>query len=146
MNGVVHVLDLSTPLPHDQAFYDAEAAREERDLLTDKDHGTSSDMSGMTMSHSGDMVSIRVQAETNRLSGGKRKLAASSGANIPATAHVTAGVGEIASTPGGLQTKFSRAFCDGKDCDSCRGYGGVGEQRSGRAAYDHLRTGASGYV
>lgn len=114
MNGVVHVLDLSTPLPHDQAFYDAEAAREERDLLTDRDHATSSDDDGMNMSHSGDMVSIRVQAETNRLSGGKKKLAHSSGANIPATAHVKAGVGEIVSTPGGLQTNSLVRFVMGK--------------------------------
>lgn len=33
MTGVVHVLDGSEPLPHDQAFYDAEAARARRVLL-----------------------------------------------------------------------------------------------------------------
>jgi plastocyanin len=37
MTGVVHVLDPSTPLPHDQAFYDRQAARERRDLLADTD-------------------------------------------------------------------------------------------------------------
>src|SRR5690349_18268878 len=51
MNGQVHVLDPSVALPHDQAFYDAEGAREARDLLTDRDHATSSDSTGMAMSH-----------------------------------------------------------------------------------------------
>jgi plastocyanin len=37
MTGVVHVLDLSTPLPHDQAFYDHQAAEQGRDLLSDRD-------------------------------------------------------------------------------------------------------------
>jgi plastocyanin len=37
MTGVVHVLDPSTPLPHDQAFYDRQAADERRDLLADTD-------------------------------------------------------------------------------------------------------------
>ncbi len=39
MTGVVHVLDPSTPLPHDQAFYDRQAADERRDLLADADEG-----------------------------------------------------------------------------------------------------------
>jgi plastocyanin len=106
MNGVIHVLDVSLPLPHDQAFYDEEAAREARDLLTDNDHVRSSDMSSMKMrmSHSGDSVSIRVLAATQRLSGHSTKLADSSQRAAFPVAHVTAGVGEIASTPGGLQT------------------------------------------
>jgi len=37
MTGAIHVLDPSTPLPHDQAFYDKEAARERHDLLADND-------------------------------------------------------------------------------------------------------------
>jgi plastocyanin len=37
MTGVVHVLDPSVPLPHDQAFYDKQAADERRDLLADRD-------------------------------------------------------------------------------------------------------------
>lgn len=116
MNGVVHVLDLSVPLPHDQAFYDSEAAREERNLLTDTDHAmsSSSDDSGTSAPHSGDMVSIRIQAETNRLSGSKKKLAHSSGGDAATTAHVTAGVGEIVSTPGGLQTNSLVRFVMGK--------------------------------
>ncbi|HEV2696900.1 MAG TPA: plastocyanin/azurin family copper-binding protein [Terriglobales bacterium] len=35
MTGVVHVLDTSVALPHDQTFYDKRAALETRDLLTD---------------------------------------------------------------------------------------------------------------
>lgn len=76
MNGVVHVLDASLPLPHNQAFYDAEATREARNLLTDNDGGMSADMKGMNgaaaassmkMSHSMDSISVRVLAEEKRL-------------------------------------------------------------------------------
>ena len=35
MTGAVHVLDLSEPLPHDQAFYDHEANKERTELLSD---------------------------------------------------------------------------------------------------------------
>lgn len=35
MTGVVHVLDTSVPLTHNQAFYDAEAASQAKDLLAD---------------------------------------------------------------------------------------------------------------
>src|SRR5215471_11133674 len=113
MNGVVHVLESATTLPHDQAFYDKEAANEERALLTDTDHATSSDSKAMSMAHLGDMVSVRVIAETNRLSGARPKLTASSGSTL-AAAHVSAGVGEIASTPGGLQTNSLVRFVKGK--------------------------------
>jgi plastocyanin len=113
MNGVVHVLLPSAALPHDQAFYDKEAANEERDLLTDGDHATRPDSQGASMAHSGDMVAVRVIAETNRLSGTRPKLAASSGRSL-AAAHVKAGVGEIASTPGGLQTNSLVRFVKGK--------------------------------
>jgi plastocyanin len=114
MNGTVHVLDLSNPLPHNQAFYDQEAAKETRDLLTDEDHAMSSDMKGMSMTHAGNSVSVRVLAATERLKGANRKLAASSGVDSSAKAHVTAGVGEIASTPGGLQTNSLVRFVKGK--------------------------------
>ena len=72
MNGVVHVLDSSIALPHDQAFYDQEAAKEIRNLLTDNDHATSSDMSGMEMSHAGNSISVRVLAATNGFQNRKR--------------------------------------------------------------------------
>jgi plastocyanin len=43
MTALVHVLDSSQPLPHDQTFYDREAARELHELLSDAeqqmDHG-----------------------------------------------------------------------------------------------------------
>lgn len=35
MTGVVHVLDTSVPLPHDQAFYDQQAATQANELLAD---------------------------------------------------------------------------------------------------------------
>jgi len=38
MTGVVHVLDPSTPLPHEQSFYDKEAADQTHDLLADLEH------------------------------------------------------------------------------------------------------------
>ena len=37
MTGLVHVLPPSEPLPHDQGFYDDQAARERHDLLSDHD-------------------------------------------------------------------------------------------------------------
>ena len=39
MTGVVHVLDKAKPLPHDQIFYDAEAAAQAQALLSDRDGG-----------------------------------------------------------------------------------------------------------
>jgi plastocyanin len=104
MNGVVHVLDPSVALPHNQAFYDQQAADETRKLLTDKDHAMSSDMDGVSMGHAGASISVHVLAANNRLAGSSKKLAASSASTVSANARVTAGVGEIASTPRGLQT------------------------------------------
>lgn len=37
MTGVIHVLDTSAALPHDQAFYDQQAARDAHNLLTSPD-------------------------------------------------------------------------------------------------------------
>ena len=114
MNGVVHVLEASLPLPHDQGFYDREAAKEQRDLLTDSDHATSSAMAmSMPMSHPQNSITVRVLAATQRLSGGTKTLAASSGTDMP-KARVKAGVGEIASTPGGLQTNSLVRFVNDK--------------------------------
>jgi len=39
MTAVVHVLDPSTPLPHDQSFYDEEAAQQAHDLLAELNQG-----------------------------------------------------------------------------------------------------------
>jgi plastocyanin len=116
MNGVVHVLDPSIALPHNQAFYDQEAAKEIRDLLTDGDHAMSSDMADMSMphTHSMDSITIRVLAANQRFSEGRRELSASSSSALSPAAHVTAGIGEIASTPGGLQTNSLVRFVKGK--------------------------------
>jgi len=38
MTAVVHVLNLAEPLPHDQDFYDDEAADERHELLSDTEH------------------------------------------------------------------------------------------------------------
>lgn len=115
MNGVIHVLDPAAPLPHDQSFYDKEAANEASGLLADNDHAKSSNSSAMNMSHGGgsNMISVRVLAATNRLSGRSKKLTSSSGTNTPATAEVKAGVGEINSTPGGVQTSSLVRFIKG---------------------------------
>ena len=51
MTGVVHVLDSSQPLPHDQAFYDRLAAAEARDLITDTDHSQSQSMADLSSSN-----------------------------------------------------------------------------------------------
>jgi plastocyanin len=90
MTGAVHVLDLSQPLPHDQDFYDRQAADQRRDLLSDRDghleeacrqHG---DQEGEHHHHSID-------------------------------AHlVTVGVGEISATAGGSRTLSVVRFIDDK--------------------------------
>jgi plastocyanin len=90
MTGAVHVLDLSQTLPHDQDFYDRQAADQRRDLLSDRDghleeacrqHG---DQEGEHHHHSVD-------------------------------AHlVTVGVGEISATAGGSQTLSVVRFIDDK--------------------------------
>jgi plastocyanin len=52
MNGVIHVLDPSQPLPHNQDFYDDEAAAERRDLLSDRDGDHDQDDLGSHRAHS----------------------------------------------------------------------------------------------
>ena len=37
MTGAVHVLESDAQLPHDQDFYDRQAADQRRDLLSDRD-------------------------------------------------------------------------------------------------------------
>jgi plastocyanin len=72
MEGVIHVLDASLPLPHDQDFYDDQSAVQRRDLLADVDGAVKHHIT-----HDHDSI------ERNK---------------------VTAGVGEIAATPGGPST------------------------------------------
>ena len=74
MTGVVHVLPADAPLPHDQDFYDREAADQRRDLLSDRD-GRSVAACGQCAAQ--DSLKARV---------------------------VTAGTGEISATAGGTQT------------------------------------------
>jgi plastocyanin len=104
MNGTIHVLDASAILPHDQAFYDQEAADQSADLLTDMDHATSMDMDGVSSQNAGHSVSVRVLSPKSRSRGVVKPLAASNFPRSDSGNHVTAGVGEISSTPGGLQT------------------------------------------
>jgi len=117
MNGTIHVLDPAAALPYDQAFYDQQAQEQGRSLLTDNDHAMSSDNDGMAMAHSGDRVSIRILAANSKFSGANKKLSASLGADTSAmrhVAHVTAGVGEVVATPGGVQTSSLVRFVTGK--------------------------------
>jgi plastocyanin len=74
MTGVVHVLPADAPLPHDQDFYDREAADQRRDLLSDRD-GRSVAACGECAAHN----SLKARV-------------------------VTAGTGEISATAGGTQT------------------------------------------
>jgi plastocyanin len=80
MTGLVHVLNASEPLPHDQDFYGDQAAGQERDLLFDRDGGLGKKFGEDAPEHSGE-------------------------ANAYAHNHkVTVATGEIVSTPGGIQS------------------------------------------
>ena len=79
MTGIVHVLDSSVPLPHDQDFYNAQAADQQRDLLSDHDRGLARE--------------FREDADDP------------GEANGHAHNHiVVTGTGELVSTPGGIQS------------------------------------------
>jgi plastocyanin len=82
MTGVVHVLDLSQPLPYGQDFYDDQAAEQRKSLLSDDDHDHDRD-------HHHD-------------SGDSR-----SGINT-----VMAGVGEVTANGGGFQTLIVARFME----------------------------------
>jgi plastocyanin len=77
MTGVVHVLEKNAPLPHNQDFYDRQAADQRRDLLSDGD---------------GRLVAAGQQH-------GECAAPDSLKARV-----VTAGIGEISATAGGTQT------------------------------------------
>jgi plastocyanin len=49
MTAVIHVLDLSAELPHDQAFYSAEAADMQKDLLSSAGHMMDHDMGSTSL-------------------------------------------------------------------------------------------------
>jgi plastocyanin len=88
MTGAIHVLDKSLRLPHDQNFYDRQAAEERRDLLSDRD---------------------------GRLEEGSRHHGDHGEHHHSIDAHlVTAGFGEISATAGGSQTLSVVRFIDDK--------------------------------
>jgi plastocyanin len=89
MTGVIHVLAKSATLPHDQAFYDKQAADQQHSLLTDAD---------MDKEHQGhgemdDTLSTHV---------------------IPGKNSVAAGIGEMAATGAGFQSLSIVRFLNGK--------------------------------
>ena len=88
MTGVVHVLESSQPLPHDQDFYDRQAADQRRDLLSDRDG--------------------RIE-EACRQHGDQGEHHHAIDAHL-----VTVGVGEISATAGGSQTLSVVRFIDDK--------------------------------
>ena len=80
MTGIVHVLNSSEPLPHDQDFYNAQAADQQRDLLSDHDGGLARKLREDAPDDSGE-------------------------ANAHAHNHmIVTGTGELVSTPGGIQS------------------------------------------
>ncbi len=88
MTGVIHVLAKSAALPYDQAFYDKQAANQQKSLLTDADPGNGHQGHGQM----DDSLSMNV---------------------IPGKNSVTAGVGEMASTAAGFQALSIVRFLDG---------------------------------
>ncbi len=87
MTGVIHVLNTTDPLPHDQAFYDQEAAKERTELLSDIDQNDGH--AAAHGSHSGH---------------GQHNLGHA----------VIAGFGEISATAGGSQTLSVMRFKNDK--------------------------------
>jgi len=85
MTGIVHVLNPSLPLPHDQDFYNAQAADQRRDLLSDHDGG------------------LARESKEDADDPGE--------ANAHAHNHtVVTGTGELVSTPGGIQSASLMRF------------------------------------
>ena len=87
-SGTIHVLSASQPLPHDQDFYDRQAAAEEHNLLSDRDGGVLSKLREDTARNSEDDSPH-----------------AHHGMNI-----VVMGAGEYAPTPGGAQSVSRMRF------------------------------------
>jgi plastocyanin len=84
MTGVVHVLDLAEPLPHQQDFYDDQAAEQRKALLSDDDHDGDRD----------------------------RGRHHDSGHEHSDMNTVTAGVGEVTANGGGFQTLIVARFME----------------------------------
>jgi plastocyanin len=89
MTGVIHVLAANAALPHDQAFYDKQAADQQKSLLTDADP----DKAHQDHSAMDDSLSTHV---------------------IPGKNSVAAGIGEMASTAAGFQSLSIVRFLNGK--------------------------------
>lgn len=87
-SGTIHVLSPSLALPHDQDFYDRQAAIEEHDLLSDRDDGLASKLREDTARNSHD--------------------------DAPHAHHdmqiVVMGAGELVATPGGAQSVSRMRF------------------------------------
>jgi plastocyanin len=83
MTGVIHVIDLSKALPHDQDFYDDQAAAQREELLSDKDGEGDHD-------HDGDHDRDHDHGDSHH--------------GHSARNGVITGVGEITATPGGSQS------------------------------------------
>lgn len=118
MTGAVHVLNASLRLPHDQAFYDQQAAQERRNLLTDADDSKSMDMNmdGDSGSQSMQDITVRVLSPRHGLSDAadmKNTPASSVPGDASGRNRVVAGVGETSSTPGGYQTSSLLRFVKG---------------------------------
>jgi plastocyanin len=85
-SGLIHVLDKSESLPHDQDFYDQQAAAEQRALLFDRDGGLGRKFREDSPQHS-------------------------HGSNNNAHQHmVVSGAGELVATPGGAQSASVMRF------------------------------------
>jgi plastocyanin len=86
MTGVIHVLATSAALPHDQAFYNDEAADQTKTILADADpgHGDHDEMDGMLSAHV-----------------------------IPGKNSVVAGTGEMTGTGAGFQSLSVQRFMSG---------------------------------
>jgi plastocyanin len=82
MTAVVHVLPAADPLPHDQAFYDREARKHAKELLSDKDPVKGAEAS--------------IEAKTGHHHGNG----------------VIAGYGEVSATAGGTDTLSINRFLD----------------------------------
>jgi plastocyanin len=93
MTGVIHVLAKSATLPHDQAFYDKQAADQQRSLLADTDMDKEHQGHGEMHGEMDDSLSTHV---------------------IPGKNSVTAGIGEMASTAAGFQSLSIVRFLNGK--------------------------------
>jgi plastocyanin len=87
MTGVIHVLAGSAALPHDQSFYDDQAANQQHSLLTDADN----EKQHQGHEHMNDMLAARVLPRNG----------------------VAAGIGEMASTAAGFQSLSIVRFLHG---------------------------------